>query len=80
MDARFDPAGPGQHVPTVERAIRNIKSKVRGIINTLPYRLPIQWIIYLVEFVTTRINCMPMRPSHGWHSLKDMFTGTKFNN
>jgi len=76
---RFNPAGPGQHVPTVERAIRTIKSKVRGILNILPYSLPSQWLVYLVQFVVMRINCMPMRQSHGWHSPKEMFTGIKFN-
>ena len=41
LSVRFNPAGPGQHVPTVERVIRTIRSKVRGIINTLTYCLPI---------------------------------------
>ena len=42
LNVRFNPAGPGQHIPAVERAIRTINSKVRGIINTLPYSLSIQ--------------------------------------
>ena len=40
LGVRFNSAGPGQHVPTVKRAIRTIKSKVRGIIKILPYSLP----------------------------------------
>ena len=79
VDVGFNPAGPGQDVPTVESSISTIKFKVRGIINTLPYSLPSQWLMYLVLFVVTSINCMPMRQSHGWHSPKEMFTGIKFN-
>ena len=45
LGVRFIIAGPGQHRPTVERAIRTIKSKVRGIINTLPCSLPSQWLM-----------------------------------
>ena len=68
---RFNPTGPGQHVPTVERAIRTIKSKVRGILNTLPYGLPSQWLVYLVQFVVMRINCMP-QPKRDvyWHKIQ----------
>ena len=40
----FNPTGPGQHVPTVERKIRQIKEHCRCIMNTLPYTLPIKWI------------------------------------
>ena len=70
----FNPAGPGQHVPTVERAIRTIKSMVSGIINSLPT----QWLMYLAQFVVTRINCMPMRQNLGWHNPKEMVTSIKF--
>ena len=30
LGVKFNPAGPDQQVPTVERDIRDIKSKVRG--------------------------------------------------
>ena len=79
LGVRFNPAGPGQHLPMTERGIRTIKSKVRGILNTLPYNLAVRWLMYLVQFVVTRISYMPMRQSHGWYSPKEMFTGIKFN-
>ena len=75
----FNPAGPGQHVPVVERAIRTLKSKARGILNTLPYRLPMEWLQYLISFVVNRMNWMPNRHGQGWHSPKEMFNGVKFN-
>ena len=37
LGVRFDPARPSQYVPTMEGSIRTIESKVRGILNTLPY-------------------------------------------
>ena len=66
LGVRFNPIGPDQHVPMVKRSIGTIKSKAIGILNTLPYNLLVRWLMYLVQFVvTSRINCMPMRQSHG---------------
>ena len=65
LGIRFNPVGPGQHVSTVERSIRTVKSMVRGILNNLPYNLPLRWLMYLVQFVVTRVNCMSMRQNHG---------------
>ena len=46
-------------VPQVERKIRTIKERARGIINTLPYNLPLKFIPYLIYFCTTRMNMTP---------------------
>ena len=35
--------------------------------------------MYLVQFLVTRINCKPMKQSHGYHSPMEVFTGIKFN-
>ena len=63
----------------MERSIWTIKSKFRGVLDTLPYDLPVRWLMYLVQLVVTRINCMPMRQSHGWHSHMELFIGIKFD-
>ena len=34
--------------------------------------------MYLLQFVVTMINCMPMRQSHLWHSPKEMITDIEF--
>ena len=78
LRVRLKPAGLGQDVPTVTSAIKNIKLKVRGTLNTLSYNLPIRWLMCLVQFMVTKINCMPMRRRHGWHGSKQMSTGIKF--
>ena len=39
----------------------------------------VQWLMYLVQFVVTRINCMHMRQNYGWYSPIEMFTGIKLN-
>ena len=51
LGVRFKPAGPGKQVPTVKRSISTVKSKVRVILNTLPYNLPVRWLMYLEQFV-----------------------------
>ena len=38
--AQYNPAGPEQHVPVIERTIRTIKERVRAILCGLPYTLP----------------------------------------
>lgn len=34
------PASPGQHIPVVERKIRETNERVRGIIATTPWSIP----------------------------------------
>ena len=51
--------GNNEHVPVVERKIRVIKERVRGIVNTLPYRLPSKLLGLLVLFCVNRINMTP---------------------
>ena len=43
-------AGQNEHVPVVERKIRTIKERVRGIYNTLPYKLPTKLLGQLSYF------------------------------
>eukprot|EP01041_Mallomonas_annulata_P013513 gene13513-28663_t len=55
----MDISGTEEAVPNVERAIRTVKERVRRIINTLPYCLPIKFIPYLLFFCVLRINMTP---------------------
>ena len=52
----LNPEGGEEAVPKAERAIRTIKERVRGIINTLPCGLVSNLIIMLVYFAVSRIN------------------------
>ena len=79
LGVEFNPEGPDRHVSTVERAIRTIKSKVRGIMNILPYNLPARWLIYLMQCVLTKPNCMSMRQSRRQYSSKEIIRDIKFN-
>ena len=56
-----NPAGPGQHIPRVERKIREIKERIRGIIATTPWSIPRRLLPHLVQFAISRINLVPHR-------------------
>jgi hypothetical protein len=70
-------AGPGEHVPLIERKIRQVKERVRGILNTLPYRLAGSLLHWLVSFAVTRINLMPSKTGYINVSAREVLTGRK---
>ena len=74
-----NPAGPGQHVPVVERKIQEVKEHARGIFNTLPYSLPGNLITWLIQFVVNRINFFPHKGGYENVSPKEAFCGRKVN-
>ncbi|KAL7461201.1 hypothetical protein ACHAXS_001624, partial [Conticribra weissflogii] len=50
----------GEHVGDIERHIRTIKERGRGIVNTLPYkRMPARMLIELVYFCVMWLNAVP---------------------
>jgi hypothetical protein len=55
---------PGGHVPAVERKIRVIKERARGIRATLPFNLPKLIAKYLPQFVVSRLNLIRGRSSN----------------
>eukprot|EP01041_Mallomonas_annulata_P021929 gene21929-42111_t len=55
----MDITGADEAVPKVERTIRTVKESVRGILNTLPYCLPMKFLPYLLFFYVLRINMTP---------------------
>ena len=69
--------GRGKHVPEVERAIRQIKERVRAHISVLPYTLPILLIIWLVYSVVYNINQIPRGDNQHGLSPRILFDGRK---
>ena len=69
----------GQHVPVIERAIRQIKERIRAIVTTLPYILPNKLMPYLVDYCVMAINMFPKSKSLDKISPREHFTGRKIN-
>jgi hypothetical protein len=70
-------ASKGEHVPEVERAIRQVKERVRGFMTTLPYKMDELMIIHLVYYCVAAINSIPR--SGESESPKEVFTGVKID-
>jgi hypothetical protein len=70
-------ASKNQHVAKVERKIRVIKERVRGIAATLPFHLTTQLTIFLVYFCVYCINLFPTASSVTVTSPRELFTGRK---
>jgi hypothetical protein len=56
---RVHVAGKGTHVPEAEERVRTYKEGIRGILNTLPFKLPFALLMWLVYFVVSRRNMVP---------------------
>jgi len=51
-----------EHVPEIERRIRLIKERARGVLNTLPYKkMPQLILIELIYYVVLWLNAFPMK-------------------
>lgn len=66
-----------EHVPEVERAGRQLKERVRGIWNTLPYKLNQVMIVQLVYYCARTINMFGKTNSIGGESPRELFMGIK---
>lgn len=73
----INPAGPGEHVPVVERKIRTLKERVRSYLQSLPYVLMFSLLRYLVEYCITMINLAPNNQREDSTSPYELFTGKK---
>jgi len=73
---------PGEHVPEIERKIRTVKERVRGVITTLPFKIiPNLLIVHAVIFSVMWLNFFP--PTGGVSqtlSPQTIVTGLKANN
>ena len=74
---RYNPTGPEQHVPVVERAIRTVKERTRSILCGLPYELPGSLLGYLASFAVRAINMIPSHDATGNLSPREKLIGLK---
>ena len=72
-------SGPGQHVPTIERKIRQVKERVRIILHSLPYTLAGFLLVYLVYYAVSRINMFKTTVKMDKTSPAETFTGRKID-
>jgi predicted lactoylglutathione lyase len=79
MGIMMDTAGPGQHVPVVERKIQTVKERVRAHVNTLPFVMTQLLLTLCVLFCVSRLNMQPTRLSTSRISPLEQFTGNKID-
>jgi hypothetical protein len=70
-------SGAGAHAPIVERRIRMIKERVRGVLSTLAFKLPQSLFKYLVSFAVSRVNLLPANTHVSDISPREWITGMK---
>ena len=75
----LDTTGAGEAVSVVERKIRQVKERVRGIINTLPYKLTEQLESWVLRYVVSRINLAPTRNNPDYVSPREKLWGRRIN-
>ena len=56
---RVHVAGKGTHVPEAEERVRTYKEGIRGVLSTLPFKLPFCLLMWLVYYVVSRRNMIP---------------------
>jgi hypothetical protein len=79
LGVMLNPAGPGQHVPLIERKIRQVKERVRAILSVLPYSLPRQLLEYLVDYAVSRINVTVTSSRDDNLTPREAFLGRKLD-
>jgi hypothetical protein len=70
-----------EHVGEIERKIRVIKERTRGMCNTLPYKkLPKMMVIELLHFCVMWMNSLPVKSgiSEKW-SPRELVSRTKLD-
>jgi len=72
-----DPASPNAHVGGIERKIRQIKERIRALLNTLPYQLPSFLLSKLVQDTVSRMNLSPNPLGNLNISPREAFLGMK---
>ena len=79
LGIKINPTAKDEHVPEIERAGRQLKERVRGFWSTLPYRLTLLLLIYLVNYCVKYINMVPRASmiGHGMVSPREIFLGRK---
>ena len=62
-------AGPGTHVPQVERAVYTVREGTQGLLHTLPYDCPLVKFSYFPGYVASRMSIF--KSSYRSHYLPD---------
>ena len=75
----LDSTGAGDAVTVVERKIRQVKEKVRAVVNTLPYNLTEKLEGWLVRYAVNRIVLVPTRNTVDYASPREKLYGRKIN-
>ncbi len=67
------------HVPVIENKIRQIKERLRAVLNSLPYKLPLPLLKWAVPYVVTRLNMVPSGTRVDSTSPRELYLGRKIN-
>ena len=79
VGVQLEQASKNEHVASIERAIRQIKERVRSFINILPFQITKEITIYLVYYLVGMINYIPRSTSVIEMSPKEKLTGKKLD-
>ena len=79
MGVQLEQASKNEHVASIERAIRQIKERVRAFIHSLPFQPTKEITIYLVYYIVGMINNIPRSTSVVEMSPKEKLTGKKLD-
>ena len=72
-------SGAGSHVPLVEVKIRQVKERVRGILNVLPHSLPHSLLSHLVYYCVAIINLVPTTVLEEYVSPREIVEGLRID-
>ena len=75
----FNARTKNQHVSEIEAAIRVVKERTRGVKNILPYTLAPLLLMWLVAYVTTMLNWVPVKTLSERVSSNVVMFGRKCN-
>ena len=75
----WDTTGAGEAVTVVERKIRQIKERFRGISNTQPFKLTETLETWLVKYVVIRIVLVPTKKIIEFVSPREKLWGRRIN-
>ena len=82
LGVKWTPVPTGTHNPIVERKIRTVKERVRGILRCLPYKMPMLLLKHLVFHCVVGINMMPTMSVHNTankQSPREKYYGKKID-
>jgi hypothetical protein len=77
LKIRLNVTAAGEHVPEVERAIRELKERCRAILSTLPFKLPRALMPWLINYVVSRINLTPSSIMNHHICPRELLTGVR---